>query len=196
MRTYILSILLLYTVVGFAQEEHSQNILEADSTWFKEVIKFPISFAKEIDYQGFEELRFAPGFTKLDSDELWSYTWAWVIENESNITTEALEANLQFYFDGLLNLNPKYNKDKSQQTVAVLTKNKAPDSDIIFTGKLKTTDTRYTKKPLTLYINGEQEYCKALNKIIVIFRLSPQSFEHSVWKKLNTITIKENLCSK
>lgn len=191
----IQTLLLLYSVVGFAQENSEQEILIADSTWVKEILKFPLGFAQEIKYEGHEELRFAPGFSKENSPELWSYAWAWVIKNDKSIVIEELEINLQYYFDGLLNLDPKYNKDKPQQTLAILAKNQTKNNSIMqYIGKLKTTDTRYTHKPITLNINGEQFYCKTTKRTIIVFRLSPQDFRNDTWKTLNAITLHEGIC--
>lgn len=190
MNRFILNILLLYCVVGFSQEEKTQDILQADSTWFKEIIKFPINFAREIPYQGFEELRFAPGFSKEESPELWTYTWAWVITNQKTFTENELETNIQLYFDGLLGLDPKHHKNVKQQTNAVFIKKDTKS----YVGKIKTFDTRYTQKPITLNVKVDKHLCKENNRAILIFRISPQEFENPVWKNLNAINLREGSC--
>ena len=55
MKQFIIIIALLHNVVLFSQENENLYILEADSTWLKEVIKFPLSFAENIDYEGYED---------------------------------------------------------------------------------------------------------------------------------------------
>ena len=54
-------ILLCQAIVLIAQEKKDVNLFKTDSTWFKETIKFPINFAQNIKFEGFEELRFPPG---------------------------------------------------------------------------------------------------------------------------------------
>lgn len=190
MKKPIITILLLYSVVGFSQEKITEDILQADSTWFKEIIKFPINFAREIPYQGFEELRFAPGFSKQDTPELWSYTWAWVITNKKTFTEKELETNIQLYFDGLLGLDPKHHKNVKQQTNAVFIKKDSEN----YIGKIRTFDTRYTKKTLTLNVTIEKHLCTDNNRVILVFRLSPQNFESPIWKSLNAINLKKGSC--
>ncbi len=190
MKKSLIILIILATSLIRAQQEHTKEIFQVDSTWFKESIKFPINFAKEIPYQGHAELRFAPGFTKKDSPELWSYIWAWVITNKKEFTETELEKNIQLYFDGLLGLDPEHHKNVKQQTNAVFLKSKNNK----YVGKVKTFDTRYTNQSLTLNITVEELYCQTTNNIILIFRLSPQDFESKVWKVLNKITLKTDFC--
>jgi hypothetical protein len=42
----------------FEEEKSNFNLLETDSTWNQEIFHFPISFAPEIKFEGFEDARF------------------------------------------------------------------------------------------------------------------------------------------
>ena len=46
------------------QNKLKQGVLIADTTWLEEVIPFPIRFAPEIKYDGYEDLRF--GSSQVD----------------------------------------------------------------------------------------------------------------------------------
>jgi hypothetical protein len=45
--------------------------------WTVERLPFPIEFAPQIPYKGVEELRFAPGWGDIKSDEHWTYAFLW-----------------------------------------------------------------------------------------------------------------------
>ncbi|MDT0558837.1 hypothetical protein RM697_09265 [Ichthyenterobacterium sp. W332] len=190
----ILLSLLLYSTLSFSQEDIEPTLLKADTTWFKESIKFPIGFAREIPYKGFGDLRFAPGFTKADHPELWSYTWAWCLDNIKDVTVQELEDHLELYFNGLLGLNSEENKLKYQSTVALFIAKDITENTSKFIGKIKTYDTRYTKKPLTLNVSVTANFCKNEKKSILVFRLSPKAFDHEVWQKLNAVVLEKPGC--
>ncbi len=55
----LFTILPILAVAGFAQDKNS-SLLPVPEDWRFEKIDFPLDFAPDLDYQGFEELRFAP----------------------------------------------------------------------------------------------------------------------------------------
>jgi len=187
--------LLLYSIVGFGQEEESLEVLKTDSTWIKEIIKFPIGFAQEIKFEGFEDLRFPPGWSKEESPNFWSYAWAWSINDVKELTEHDLEQNIQFYFDGLLEINSKINNGENiQNSNALFIKKETSDGNSQFIGKVKTFDSRYTGKPMVLNVRVAQYYCEQEKRAIVLFRFSPKAFEHDVWNLLETVELNANAC--
>ena len=102
MNKHIVTILLLFfCILSYSQEEESLEVFTTDSTWVKEIIKFPISFAQDIKYEGFEDLRFPQGWSNQESPNFWSYVWAWSINGIEKPSESDLEKNVQLYFDGL-----------------------------------------------------------------------------------------------
>jgi len=93
----------------FGQEHQKIKLIEADSTWGKEVIRIPFWFAPEINYKGYEDIRFAPGWAKVDSTDFWTYAFAWDVNLETKPTSKLYEGHLKDYFDGLMKV---VNKDK------------------------------------------------------------------------------------
>ena len=188
---FLIIILFTQSVLLTGQESESHYVLETDSSWFKEVFIFPIGFAREIEYVGIEDARFPPGWSKEASPEFWSYIFAWHIERNDVLTGIELEKNLKFYFDGLLGLG---NKDESQRTNVTMTKNKTANVHSSFIGEVKTLDTRYTKKPMTLNVLVEEHYCEQQKKSIILLRFSPKKFGHDVWRMLGDVKLLNGVC--
>lgn len=191
--TFFIIILFTQSFLLNAQETASQYVLETDSSWFKEIFTFPISFAQEIKYVGIEDARFPPGWSKAASPEFWSYIFAWHIDRSTELTGSELESNLQLYFDGLLGLN---NEREQQKTTVTFAKNNIANVNSSFIGKVKTLDTRYTKKPMTLNVLVEEHLCEKHKKSIILFRFSPKEFGHNVWQLLGDVKLREGICGK
>ena len=66
-----------------------------------EQIKFPLSFAPSIKFSGFEDIWFAPGWSRSDSPEFWTYKFAWKIDEDPRLSEERLAALAEIYFDVL-----------------------------------------------------------------------------------------------
>ncbi len=185
---------LCLTMVVFGQEAETYNLWEVDSTWSKETFYFPISFAKEIPLKGYEDARFPKGWGDKNSPEFWSYIFAWSIDRNTELKVEELETYLQYYFDGLMNV---VNKDPNitipNTTVLILTKNRV-GTTTSYVGKVRVYDAFRTKKPIVLYINIDQYYCKQEGKSTVGFRFSPKPFGDAIWNTLKAVKLSELHC--
>lgn len=69
--------------------------------WRGERLEFPLSFAPELPYRGFEDLVFAPGMFTLDSDSYFSYALALRLEGDVVLDEAALTDFLERYYRGL-----------------------------------------------------------------------------------------------
>ncbi len=170
------------------------DLLETDSTWGKEIFHFPLSFAPEINFEGFEDARFPPGWGKIESNEFWSYTFAWSINLNKEPTTSELEVNLQMYFDGLMNV---VNKDKEvaiPKTSAIFHEKEKIGNNASFVGVVHIYDAFKTKKTITLNVSVEKNFCEQKNKSIILFRFSPKEFGDDIWQKLNKVKLRANMC--
>jgi hypothetical protein len=165
-------------------EQESIDILVTD--WGKEIFKFPIRFAQEINYTGIEEARFPKGWREIENPEFWSYVFAWHIDLAKEMTISQIETDLNIYFNGLMNVNIK----KYPKTIAKFKK----ISKNNFEGTIKTIDNFTTKKIMTLNVTVEQFFCKDAKKSVVIFRFSPKGYNHTIWNKLNDIKLNDAIC--
>ncbi len=177
--------LIAYTAILLAQEPVQIDLLVTDSTWKKEVFQFPLSFAPDIPFEGMEEARFPKRWADTTSTDCWSYVFAWDIKRLSAITERELEDNLQLYFDGLMGW---------QYTNALLLKTEDVAGFPKYRGKIKTFDAFFSKKTMTLNVLIEVRHCSQRKKSVVLFRFSPQVFEHEIWHKLNGVTLRLPEC--
>ncbi|MBC3846378.1 hypothetical protein H8K90_08305 [Winogradskyella echinorum] len=191
----IIVMLLLHSVVAFSQDENRLEILEADSTWLKEIIKFPLSFAEDIKYKGYEDLRFAKNWSQPEGTEFFTYAFVWNINLSDKPTVEMIESNTKLYYDGLMSA---VNKDKDLTIPkSVTTFNLIDDIDEklpFFSGEMKVYDSFFTKKVITLFARVESIYCEKQNKYLLLFRVSSLEFNKDIWNVLNNITLSGDAC--
>ena len=187
--------MLLCSYFVLSQDKGEEYILKADTTWSKEIIPFPIHFAPEIEWKGYEDAQFMSGWGKQDSPEFWSYIFAWNIEESIQLTKSELESSLQFYFDGLMEV---VNKDKDKvlpPTNVVLQSGDPSSKDLHYIGKINVYDSFRTKKMITLNTLVEIQRCANTEKTIIIFRFSLKDFEHYVWSKLKEVGLRGDVCT-
>lgn len=191
----IISILLNCSIYSFGQQKEEINLIQADSTWSKEIIQIPFWFAPEINFNGHEDIRFAKGWEKIDSTGFWTYVFAWEINLKTKPTTKFFEDNFKLYFDGLM-------KVVNEDTLLIIPKTKAlfirkeqKKEITTFTGILEIYDAFTTKKMIKLNVTIESYYCKKTKTFIPLFRFSPKDFKHEAWEMLNQVTLRPNICN-
>lgn len=69
--------------------------------WRHERLEFPLSFAPELEFSGFEDLSFAPGMFVLDSDSYFSYALALRLDGDVEVDERMLAHFLETYYRGL-----------------------------------------------------------------------------------------------
>jgi hypothetical protein len=73
----------------------------APAGWRTEHLTFPLGFAPELDYRGFEDLVFAPGMFAPDSDSYFSYALGIRLEGAVVVDERMLRHFLETYYRGL-----------------------------------------------------------------------------------------------
>lgn len=192
----IIVIALLHSVVLLSQEHEDLYMLEADSTWLKEIIKFPLSFAQDIDYVGYEDLRFAKDWSQPEGTAFFTYAFVWNINLSEQPTVEMIETNMKLYYDGLMTA---VNKDKDfivPKTIVEFNQIESNSKLPIFNGKMQVHDSFFTKKIINLNVTVETIFCKDQNKYLMLFRVSTLGLEDKIWDKLNQVKLVENHCEK
>ncbi|RSK38672.1 hypothetical protein [Mangrovimonas spongiae] len=175
----------------FSQDQSTTNLLTVDSLWTKEWFEFPIHFAPNMNYKGYEEAYFPEHWSNQDSPDYWSYVFVWNIDGQLPLGEQQLEHDLQLYFDGLMTVVNK-NKDFKvpQSTIVIIQQNKNA-----FKGKMRLYNAFHTKRMMLLNVMVSSHYCKTQNRTLVLFRFSPSDFNTEIWNKLNRITLQSNSCN-
>lgn len=176
----------------YSQQDDAPNLLLVDSLWAKEVFKFPIHFAPELNYVGFEEAYFPKDWSNQNSPDYWSYVFAWNIEGNVTINEVVLEHDLQFYFDGLMTI---VNKDKDfevPKSTAVFLKN----HEASYKGNVQLFNAFHTKRMMTLNVLVSVFYCELQDKTLILFRFSPSNFDTEIWNTLLDIKPRQNICER
>ncbi|MCK8481390.1 hypothetical protein [Psychroserpens algicola] len=195
MRTVLLSFtFLMVSVMSFGQDEASLGVLESDTTWLKEIIKFPIGFAPEINYTGYEDLRFAKQWRAIDHDDFWCYMFVWHVDGVQKPSAKDLEQQLKLYYDGLMKaVNKKKDFEVPETTVLVI--NAKGDATSDFIGKLKVYDSFNSEAIITLNVQVKLYHCITSNRTNIMFKLSPLDFDEAIWERFKDVKLTDGDCT-
>ena len=69
--------------------------------WRPERLELPLSFAPDIELEGYEELRFAPGMFEAGAPDYWSYLFGIHVEGDHRVDEAFLQDFLERYYGGL-----------------------------------------------------------------------------------------------
>ncbi|OUS00118.1 hypothetical protein A9Q86_11805 [Flavobacteriales bacterium 33_180_T64] len=186
--------LLLYSFSAFGQEEQ-KGAFVSDSTWLKEIIKFPIDFAPNISYKGYEDLKFAKNWRNKDHNDFWCYTFVWHINSNEKQTAKILETHIKLYYDGLMGVVNKKKDYKVPETTVLFIKNEKNNTNTDnFIGKLHVYDSFNTEAMMLLNARVKVLYCDITKTSAIVFRLSPQDFNHEIWERFKTIKLRDDIC--
>ncbi|TCI85293.1 hypothetical protein [Tenacibaculum sp. M341] len=104
------SLLFFITVLSLFSQT-TDRVLKYPEEWKFERIDFPLDYAKDITWKGFEELRFSPGMFDNSSEDYFKYYFCVSIEDDKSINKEEITNFLNSYYKGLckaVNAKKKY----------------------------------------------------------------------------------------
>ncbi|MFM9910937.1 MAG: hypothetical protein ACKVOW_16470 [Chitinophagaceae bacterium] len=159
--------------------------------WEKEIILFPIDFATQLHYKGFEELRFAPGWGDAASVEKWAYTLLWWLDDHYQFDETILKNDLQHYFTGLTRQRAATDKTMVPlHTPAIVqvqkTKTAAGDKET-FLASAAIFDAQVTQKPGKLFFKIHIKDCPSKNRTILLIEAAAANYPEPVWQQLDRI---------
>jgi hypothetical protein len=158
--------------------------------WSTERFALPPDFAKQLSVTGVEDLRFFPGWGDPNSEDHWSYAYLWWLEGRKDIDVSFLQDNLKILYTGLLNRNIKPRKIPMEKIYPVVVKMKninAVSGDTkTFEGTVNMLDY-INQEPMILNIIIHEKKCADKAHDILLFEVSPKSFSHPNWVKLNKL---------
>jgi hypothetical protein len=158
--------------------------------WNEERFSLPPDFASQINYKGVEEIRFAPGWGEIKSEEHWSYSFVWWLDETPKVDAAILQSNLKAYYTGLVarNIKPRnIPANKIIPTTVTIKKVKPTSNDLeTYSGTISMLDY-HTQEPMILNCMIHVKDIKMTNHTAIYFEISPKPFSHIVWKKMNEI---------
>ena len=97
------NIAIILSFLGLSFFTHAQDISIQSTldSWKYERLTLPLDFAPNISYQGYEELRFAPGMFNPNASDYFSYIFLFKLENSHLLKKSELKGLLENYYKGL-----------------------------------------------------------------------------------------------
>jgi hypothetical protein len=180
-------VILLFLSICLAFIAGAQQ-LPTPEHWDAETFPFPIEFAPAIPYEGAEIIRFTPGWGDVKSEQLWSYCFVWWIKEDSKLDAASLTRDLQLYYQGLVGRNIISRKIDSTKVVPVVAAfhHAGPKQSADFVGTVSMLDY-LSQRPITLNVTVQTRTCADQKKKAVFFSISPQPFNHQLWKDFEGI---------
>ena len=162
--------------------------LSVPNDWAVERFPIPIGFVPQIPYKGVEDIRFTPGWTKIKSDEYWSYAFLWYLEGEVKMDSAIMESNLKTYYTGLIAVNGR--NIPAEKIIPVVTSFKETEKDKgdlnTYVGTIEMTDYM-GQKPIILHCKAHLKSCPGEDKTFIFYELSPQPLSHNIWLSLDKL---------
>ena len=186
--------LLILAICWAAAQDADPYTFTAPEGWRSERIPFPPGFAKNLDYKGHEDLRFAPGMFKPEAPDYFSYAIVMWIEGAMSFEPVSLEKDLLKYYKGLcasVAKGKKFDLDLSTITVLVTKQEKKGMLGGVeaaqFHGHIDWYDPFVTGKPLTLQLEIWARSADAGKRSCLFILASPKEKATPVWEALRKI---------
>lgn len=153
--------------------------------WGKEVIPFPLKFAKELNYHGVEEIHFTPEWRDSGGKKnYWTYLFSWYLDTVVQFSTTMLVRDLEEYYNGL---NEWVLKNSRRVPVAVpsviVSLEQVERNPEMWRGQVKTTDVFAALSPITLNLEIRKEKVQP-GRSLFFFLVSQRNFQDGCWMVL------------
>ncbi|WP_196892034.1 hypothetical protein [Aureivirga marina] len=181
MKNRILNTLLFCFIglIGFSQTKTENSFLQIPKNWTYEKIEFPLGFATDITYDGFEELRFSPEMFKLNKEHYFTYIFALVLEGNPVFEEKELTDFLEKYYKGLADAVARGKEQKIDlNEIKIRLINKEGGS---FVYEIDFLDTFTNGQKIQLKMEIEV-YTKKKEKVVLALVSANES--EKVWKEL------------
>ena len=189
MSRFLPSVLSLVLLSSFAVAQNASD-LKAPKTWSGERITLPPGFAADMKWRGVEEIRFAPGMFKPDSESFFSYVFVFELDQEADLTQQGLQQELLVYYRGLAKAVLRGRKvEVKPETFSLQLKPQpvegGPQGAKGYVGDLQWLEPFRTQKPQTLHMDAQA--WKAGQKQSLFVCVSPQDKQAEIWKEMYKI---------
>lgn len=157
--------------------------------WKEERIDFPLSFASELPYEGYEILRFAPGMYDEKSEEFFTYAFVMNLKGAGKLEALDLQQLLLTYFKGLMKVvsqaKSKANQEPSQPIDLDSFRVRVENRNSRFFVYVDMIDAFVTNEGIELFMDIDQSV-KGQDSCLRIVA-SPQKTNHPIWQDLENV---------
>ena len=186
--------------LDFYPGDPSRRYSYGTAGWQTEEIPFPMDFAPGLAYNGYEDLRFAPGFSNAASPEKWAYTFVWWLDGHIQFSETSLKQDLETYYSGLTQRRAVADRDDPKNyfpaTAHVKKITTGGDDLATFTGTVHLYDAQVTKKPADLYVKIHVKPAANKQRSIVLFEIAGFPQAAAIWKQLDQINAEFHVLSE
>ena len=146
--------------------------------WQGERLDFPLTFAPDLGYEGYEELRFAPGMFDANAADYWSYLFGIRLVGEHAVDEAFVEDFLTQYYEGLCTAVAAGRFDLSKHEFVFDVERRGGR----FHARMEIVDSFVTGKPLELRLELDVDPGVAHTDLFAI--ASPAADDAAVWTTL------------
>jgi hypothetical protein len=190
---FLIRLFVLAVLCASAQEPEPYSFA-APEGWRKERMEFPLGFARDLEYKGHEDLRFAPGMFKPEQADYFSYAFVMWIDGKMSFEPGSLEKDLLKYYKGLcasVARSRKLDLDLSKIAVQVTKQDKkgklgGEDAELL-QARIDWYDPFVTGKPMTLHLELWGRSADARKRSCLFALASPKDKSAPLWDALRKI---------
>lgn len=177
-------ILVVVTAVTSGQDDVAISF-KTPKGWGGETLALPPGFARDMKLKGIEEIRFAPGMFKADSESFFSYAFVFWLPGDKPLEAKTIQAEIMTYYRGLAKAVSRGEVETDDFKLDLKPVEKRESE---WVGTLEWIEPFQTRKKQTLRFEITQRQLKdpAPARLLSI-AVSPQDAKHEIWKDLRTI---------
>jgi hypothetical protein len=187
MKNIFLVLSFLFSIsIGANSQENKPQILKGPSNWEFERFPLPPSFAPQITYKGFEELRFSPGMFNKDSVSYFTYAFVAQLDTITTLKEKEIKNYLEYYFKGLCGSTARDRKlsiDTTKISATVKRQRLADRYEATVNLFGVFTDGAPVILNMAILVTND----RVDKKTRIIFLASPQGTNEPIWKELYDI---------
>lgn len=179
-------VILVVNIQLISDQNNSPVLLKSPPEWRYERMTFPLDFAPDLKYQGFEELRFAPGMFDRGSPHYFTYVFLIVLRQTKSQSVK-LDHFLYQYYRGLCSAVAAQRKIKIDLSKIKVAVKKSLSHPHTFLADLTIIDAFTQGDPINLkmelqFINEQSE-----RDLLIFVLASPQPTSSKIWRELYQI---------
>ena len=174
----------LMSCVAVAQDDVNITFKTPEG-WGGETLALPPGFARDMKLKGVEEIRFAPGMFKPDSESFFSYAFVFWLPGNEPLDAKTIHAEIMTYYRGLAKA---VSRDEIKTDGFKLKLEAVEERQAEWVGTLEWIEPFRTRKEQTLRFEiSQRQLDEPAPARLLSIAVSPQQPKRRIWKELRTL---------